>query len=48
MELKFGVELLFQRDGVDKSEELNQFLDAIKILPKNFQNIKLENWINRE
>ena len=33
LELKFGVELLFQRDGVDKSEELNQFLDAIKILP---------------
>ena len=97
LELKFGVELLFQRDGVDKSEELNQFLDAIKILPvsdaisiaakekirlrlagtpcednfdlliactaiayeyvcvtdnmrhfKNFQNIKMENWINRE
>ena len=33
LELKFGVELLRQRDGVDKSEGLNRFLSAIKILP---------------
>ena len=33
LELKFGVELLMQRDGIDKSAGLNRFLDAIKILP---------------
>lgn len=33
LELKFGVELLIQREGIYKSEELNRFLDAIKILP---------------
>ena len=33
LELKFGVELLLQRDGVDKSAELNRFLNAIRILP---------------
>lgn len=33
LELKFGVELLLQRDSIDKSEELRQFLNAIKILP---------------
>lgn len=33
LELKFGVELLRQRDGIDKSEGLMKFLDAIKILP---------------
>ena len=96
LELKFGVELLIQRDGIDKSSELNSFLSEIRILPmsdaidlaakekmrlrlagtpcednfdlligctaiaydficvtdntkhfQNFQNIKLENWINR-
>lgn len=33
LELKFGVELLLQREGVDKSAELNRFLNAIRILP---------------
>ncbi len=33
LEQKFGVELLLQRDGVDKSAELNRFLNAIRILP---------------
>ena len=33
LELKFGVELLLQRDGIDKSAQLNRFLNAIKILP---------------
>jgi tRNA(fMet)-specific endonuclease VapC len=33
LELKFGVELLLQKEGVDKSVELNRFLNAIRILP---------------
>ena len=33
LELKFGVELLLQKEGVDKSAELNRFLNAIRILP---------------
>lgn len=33
LELKFGVELSFQRDGIDRTRALNQFLDDIKILP---------------
>ena len=33
LELRFGVELLIQRDGIDKTAELNKFLNAIKILP---------------
>ncbi len=33
LELKFGVELLLQRDSIDKSAELNRFLSAIRILP---------------
>ena len=33
LELKFGVELLLQRDGIDKSAQLNRFLSAIRILP---------------
>ena len=33
LELKIGVELLLQRDRIDKSAELNRFLSAIRILP---------------
>ncbi|MBR0037377.1 MAG: PIN domain-containing protein [Bacteroidales bacterium] len=33
LELKFGVELLIRRDGIDKSAELTRFLSAIRILP---------------
>lgn len=33
LELKFGVELLKQRNGIDKSEQINSFLSAINILP---------------
>lgn len=33
LELKFGVELLLQKEGVDKSAQLGRFLSAIKILP---------------
>ena len=33
LELKFGVELLLQKEGVNKSAELNKFLNAIRILP---------------
>ncbi len=33
LELMFGVELLLQRDGIDRSKGLNQFLNAINILP---------------
>lgn len=33
LELKFGVELLLQRDGIDKGPQLNQFLKEIQILP---------------
>lgn len=35
LELKMGVELSMQRDGKDRSEHLNKFLDDIKILPIN-------------
>ena len=97
LELKFGVELAKQRDGKDRTQQLNAFLSAIHILPikdaldvaakekirlqlegtpiydnfdlligcssraynmvmvtdnlkdfKNFDGIKLENWIVRE
>ena len=30
-----GAELSMQRDGIDRSQRLNQFLDDIKILPIN-------------
>jgi len=33
LELKFGMELLLQRDGIDKSTQLYQFLKEIQILP---------------
>lgn len=33
LELKFGVELSMQRDGIDRSEGLNEFLADIKVLP---------------
>lgn len=33
LELKFGVELARQRDGKDRTEQLNSFLSAIHILP---------------
>ena len=33
LELKFGVELSMQRDGIDRTVGLNQFLEDIKILP---------------
>lgn len=33
LELKFGVELSKQRDGKDRTEQLNAFLSAINILP---------------
>lgn len=33
LELKFGVELAKQRDGKDRTEQLNAFLSAIHILP---------------
>ena len=35
LELKMGVELSLQRDSIDRSERLNQFLDDIKIIPIN-------------
>lgn len=35
LELKMGVELSMQRDGIDRSRKLNQFLDDIKIIPIN-------------
>jgi len=35
LELKMGAELSMQRDGIDRSQRLNQFLDDIKILPIN-------------
>lgn len=35
LELKMGVELSMQRDGVDRSESLNKFLADINILPIN-------------
>ena len=33
LELKFGVELSMQRDGIDRTSELDEVLEAIKILP---------------
>jgi tRNA(fMet)-specific endonuclease VapC len=33
LELKMGIELSMQRDGIDRSRQLNQFLSDIKILP---------------
>ena len=33
LELKFGVELSMQRDGIDRTTGLNAFLEDIKILP---------------
>ena len=35
LELKMGVELSMQRDGIDRSKQLNSFLDDIGILPIN-------------
>ena len=35
LELKFGAELSKQRDGIDRSQQLNDFLEDIKILPIN-------------
>ena len=96
LDLRYGVELSMQRDGVDRTQQLERFLEAVNILPiadaiplaakekirlrllgtpaaddfdlligctaitynfimvtdntkdfKNFQNIRLENWIER-
>jgi tRNA(fMet)-specific endonuclease VapC len=33
LELKMGIEFSTQRDGIDRSRQLNQFLSDIKILP---------------
>ena len=33
LELKMGIELSMQRDGIDRSRQLNQSLSDIKILP---------------
>ena len=33
LELKYGVELLKQRDGIDRSTQLNDFLSAISVIP---------------
>lgn len=33
LELKYGVELSKQRDGIDRKEQLNRFLATISILP---------------
>ena len=33
LELKFGAELSMQRDGIDRSKGLDEFLEDIKILP---------------
>ena len=33
LELKMGVELSMQKDGVDRSQQLNEFLQDIQILP---------------
>lgn len=35
LELKMGVELSMQKDGIDRSEQLNQFLSDINVLPIN-------------
>lgn len=33
LELKFGIELSMQRDGIDRTAGLNAFLNDIKVLP---------------
>jgi len=33
LELKMGVELSMQKDGIDRSQQLNEFLSDIQILP---------------
>lgn len=33
MELKYGAELLFQRDGIDQRDQLNEMLNSVDILP---------------
>ena len=33
LELKMGIDFSMQRDGIDRSRQLNQFLSDIKILP---------------
>ena len=33
LELKYGVELSKQKDGIDRSEQLNKFLSTISIIP---------------
>lgn len=35
LELKMGVELSLQKDGIDRSKQLNKFLADIQILPIN-------------
>lgn len=35
LELKMGVELSMQKDGIDRSEQLSQFLSDINVLPIN-------------
>ena len=35
LELKFGVQLSMQRDGIDRTEQLDAFLSDIKVLPIN-------------
>ena len=35
LELKMGAELSLQKDGIDRSEQLNRFFSDINILPKN-------------
>ena len=35
LELKMGVELSLQKDGIDRSKQLNKFLTDIQILPIN-------------
>ena len=49
LELKMGAELSMQKDGIDRSKQLNKFFSDIRILPiySAFQGIRLENWINR-
>ena len=33
MELKYGAELLFQRDGIDQRDQLNEMLNSVDVLP---------------
>jgi tRNA(fMet)-specific endonuclease VapC len=35
LELKMGVELSLQKDGIDRTKQLNHFLEDINILPIN-------------